>query len=101
MSFKNNKRNFDKSLKSGQANYKADHDIGVGSNEPRDSLIDKIDILVQKNFAVPNIYRGEGKQGKKCLSAIESLNEDVSPKRLYHLAKEYCQGMMLNCFNAF
>ncbi|KAG0435557.1 hypothetical protein DMUE_4674 [Dictyocoela muelleri] len=50
---------------------------------------------------MPNIYKGEGKQGKKWLSTIEALKEDVSPKRLYHLAKESCRGMMHNWFNAF
>ncbi|KAG0440814.1 hypothetical protein DMUE_1468 [Dictyocoela muelleri] len=95
MSFKNNKKIYKNTFRSGHESDEADSDIDVSSRyEPRESLVDKIDMLVRRNFAVPNIYKGEGKQGKKRISTIEALKENVSPTRLYHLAKESCRGTM-------
>ncbi|KAG0439464.1 hypothetical protein DMUE_2410 [Dictyocoela muelleri] len=58
-------------------------------------------MLVKKNFGLSNIYNGEGKRAEVWLSTLEALKNDISPQRLYNMAKNSLRGTMIHWFNAF
>ncbi|KAG0442586.1 hypothetical protein DMUE_0165 [Dictyocoela muelleri] len=70
--------------------------IGVSSN-----LKDTLDNLVKVNLGIPNLYNSKRDKAEKWVKSIEALYDEVSEKRLYHMARESLKGEMEHWFNAY
>ncbi|KAG0435473.1 hypothetical protein DMUE_4719 [Dictyocoela muelleri] len=81
---------------SNEASHEEKPNIGVSS-----SLKETLESLVKGNLGIPNLYSNNSIITEKWLNSIESLQDEISEKRLYNLAKQSLKGEMKAWFNAF